>query len=343
MTDPTMPPQEITTEHRHPTPRGVEKALELIRPYMPETPLIRAEILSSALKADVWLKNETASPIGSFKLRGAFNDLIHATTRQSLRGAVTASSGNLGQAVALAARTLGLGADVFVAEATNQLKTSMIEAYGATVHKVGADIDVARDAAIEFTEANGSYFVYDGMSFDVMEGAATMALEITRQLPDIDYLIIPLGGGSLAAGSAAVMRALQPGAKTVGVQPAQAPVFAESFHARRPLERPGESVADSLVSRQTVDYALRMLWEYLDDAWVVSEEGILAATHMIIESAHILVEPSGAVALAAAWDRRQELRGKRIVLALTGATVTDAQLRLALATPPFAAIGKAVQ
>ena len=322
-------------DDRPPTLAGIEKALELIRPYVPETPLVHAPLLSDALGMDLWLKAETATAIGSFKIRAAFCDLIRATKRERPSRVVAASSGNHGQAVALAARTLGLEAEVFVAAGTGAHKITMIEAYGARVHVGGTDVDAARDAALAHAADHGHYFVNEGMSVVIMEGAATMAYEVAHRLDGIDALIVPMGGGNLAAGSAAAMKAMQPRARTIGVQPAAAPVVARAFHAHEPLEIAGESVADALVGRITYDYTLRMLWEYLDDAWLVSEEGIMAAMHTLLVAAHVLVEPGGGVALTAAWDQRRALHGRRVVLALTGATASAEQITRALATPAY--------
>ncbi len=318
-----------------PTVAGIEAASAELAPHLDATPLVHSEVLSRALGAEVWLKLEMVSPVASYKLRGALVDLLRAGRRAPLAGAVVASSGNLGQGVAYAGRIFGLAADVFVHKAVNQLKLAMIEAFGGRVHKAGRDIDEAREAAIAFAAERGLFFVNDGMSLDMMEGTATMGLEIARRLPDVDLVVVPMGGGNLAAGTAAALKQLTPGARVVAVQPAAAPAIAESFHARRPIEIAGASVADGLVSRVPVAFALHALWEFLDDAWLVSEDDILAALHTLIESAHLLVEPSGGVALAAAWRRRDELRGKRVVLVLSGANASIDEVRQALGVKPF--------
>ncbi|MGH6953017.1 MAG: threonine ammonia-lyase, partial [Alphaproteobacteria bacterium] len=306
------------SEAGFPTVSGVERALATIRPHVAETPLVRAELLSRALAADVWLKNETVTEIASFKLRGALNDLLAARKRGELRAVAAHSSGNHGRAVAYGARLLGIPAHAFISDKVSATKARAIEAYGGIIHRAGADIDHARFAAIDFAKANGFHFVYDGESLDMMEGAGTMALEIARRLADIDALIVPMGGGNLSAGSAAVMAALQPGARVIGVQPEVAPVIATSFRERRLVEvPPGESVADGLVGRVPVEFTMRVLWRYLADAWLVDERAIMSGARTLLECAHVLVEPSGAAALAAAWLRRRELAGKRIVLVLT--------------------------
>jgi threonine dehydratase len=325
-----------------PTLAGAEAALATIAGHVPETPLIRSEGLSRAFGADIWLKLECATATASFKLRGALCDLLRAEARGALNGAVASSSGNHGQGVAYGARLLGRSADIFVPEGTNALKQGMIRAYGGRVHVVGTDIDYARDAAISHAETHGLYFVNDGISLDIMEGAATMAAEIVRRLDGIDYLIVPVGGGNLTAGCAAVMAEAQPGCKTVGVQPEGAPVIVRSFLEGRPLEVPGESFADGLVSRVTVPFAFEVFCRYVADGWLVGDQAIKAAMHALAESAHLLAEPSGAAGLAAAWDRRAALKGKRVVLPITGGNASMDQLREALATPPLFSLAKAM-
>ncbi|MCX7354558.1 MAG: pyridoxal-phosphate dependent enzyme [Alphaproteobacteria bacterium] len=320
-----------------PTLRGVEAAFARIRSFVPETPLVRAELLSRLLGCDLWLKNEGATATFSFKLRGAANDLLQARASDSLKGIVASSSGNHGLAVAWVARTLGRPAHVFVSTQVGPRKRHLIEMMGARVHAVGADVDYARAAAIDYAGANGFYFVNDGVSLDLMEGAGTMALEIAQRLPDVDAILVNVGGGNLAAATAVTMQALQPKTKVIGVAPDASPVIADSFRQRRALViPPRETVADALAQRETVAFSLSVLWKYLADAWLVDDATILSAQRALLESAHMLAEPSGVACLAAAWTHREELRGKRIVLAITGANATVAQIQRALAAPPLA-------
>jgi threonine dehydratase len=325
-----------------PTLAGAEAALATIAEHVPETPLIRSEALSRAFDADIWLKLDCATATASFKLRGALCDLLRAEARGETGGVVASSSGNHGQGVAFGARLLGRNADIFLPEGNNDLKQGMICAYGGRVHVLGTDIDYAREAAIRHAEENGLYFVNDGISLDIMEGAATMATEIARRLDGIDYLIIPVGGGNLTAGCAAVMAEAQPGCRTIGVQPEGAPVIVRSFLEGRPLEVPGESFADGLVSRVTIPFAFEVFCRHVADGWLVGDQPIKAAMHSLAECAHLLAEPSGAAGLAAAWERHTLLKGKRVVLPITGGNASMDQLREALATPPLFTLAKAV-
>src|SRR5919106_713948 len=234
-----------------------------------------------------------------------------------------------------AARARGIPAHIFLPENPNPVKRRMIEAFGATIHIAGDDIDEAKAEAEAFAERSRLLFVDDGESLDMMEGAGTIGLEIGRRLPDIHTAFVPLGGGTLSVGTAAGLKALQPEARVVAVQAKGAPAMVESFHARRPVERAIDTVADGLVSRIPARLALDGLWALADDAMTVSDDNLVAGVRTLLECAHVLVEPAGAAALAGAWDRRDELQGRRVVLILSGANITTPLLHRALDRPPL--------
>lgn len=320
------------TQKTQPDLEGVARAAETIRPYLSPTPLLRSELLSRKLDADVWLKYETMTPIASFKIRGALNAAVNA--RQSgAGGVVTSSTGNHGQGVAYAARLLGMSADIFLPSPANAVKAQMIEAFGGQVHEVGDNFELAKAAAIEFSDEQGHLFINDGEAIDVMEGAGTIGYEIANQLPDIDLLLVPLGGGNLSGGCLTAMKALQPEARVISVQAKGSPAVTESFHAREALERPIDTVADGLVTGLPPALAMSVLWRLLDDAWLADDETLLAATHSLVASAHVLVEPAGAASLAGACLHRDQIQGKRVVFILTGANISTELLQRALATP----------
>ena len=316
-----------------PTLRGIEDALGNIRPHQPETPLVRAELLSRALDAEVWLKCETVTPIASFKIRGALNDLIRAQARGGLTRVVTSSTGNHGQGVAYAARLLGLEADVFLPAKPNPVKAAMVEAFGATLHTVGKDNAETKDRARAFAAEGGYHFVDDGESLDLMEGAGTVGLETARALDGIDVMFIPVGDAPLITGTACALKGVQPAAKAIGVQAERAPALADSYHAGERLGREVATLADGLASPFPAERALAGFRAFADDAILVSEEELLGATHSLAECAHVLVELAGAAALAGAWKMRERHRGARIVLLLSGANITMELLGRALAAP----------
>jgi threonine dehydratase len=328
-------PPRRNTPLRLPHATGVERARAALRPHLPETPLVRSELLSRALGAEVWLKNETVSPIASFKLRGALTALLRAREGGAGGDAVTSSTGNHGQGVAYAARAAGVGAHIFLPLGANPVKRRMIEALGATIHEGGADLDEAKADAERFAAARGLLFVDDGESLDVMEGAGTVGLEVAERLPEIDVFYVPMGSGTLAVGCAVALKSLHPRARVVAVQAKGSPAMVESFHARRAIERAVDTVADGLVCRVPARLALEGLWTWVDDAVAIPDPVLLQALRALVEHGHVLVEPAGAAALAAAWSARGDLRGKRVVLVLTGSNVTMPVLERALGGPPL--------
>lgn len=291
------------------TPEAIRAAAEKLAPFARPTPLVRSLLLSRELDCDLWVKNETVSPIASFKWRGALNALRGETA------VVTSSTGNHGQGVAWAASVAGVQAHVFLPANANAIKRAKIELLGATIHEVPGDLDDAKDAAIAFAESEGLPMIDDGESEAVIAGAGTVGLEIDNQ-PDIVF--VPMGSGSLASGVAIAL----PHARIIAVQSKGARAMVDSFHARKSIERPIDTIADGLVSRVPAKLALNALIEHVDDAMALTDDELLIAARSMILGAHVLVEPSGAAGLAGAMKRREEIRGKRVVVIATGANVT---------------------
>jgi threonine dehydratase len=255
---------------------------------------------------------------------------MQARMRGPVTVAVTSSTGNHGQGVAWAAAQLGIQSDIFLPERCNVTKKAMIAALGARLYEGGVDIDDAKERARSHAARAGHIFVDDGESLDVMEGAGTAGLEAAQGLPNIDIAFVPMGSGSLASGCAAAIKGLQRDARVIAVQAEGAPAMVESFRARRPVERPIQTIADGLVS----------LIALVDDVMLVSDDELLAGVRTLVEASHVLVEPSGAAALAAAWKRRAHVGGKTILLVLTGSNIASPVLQRALSTPPLFMTGE---
>lgn len=291
------------------TPERIRAAAARLATFARPTPLVRSLLLSRELECELWVKNETVSPVASFKWRGAL------TAVDGSSDVVTSSTGNHGQGVAWAASVAGVTAHVFLPLGANATKRAKIELLGATIHDAGRDLDDAKEAAIAFAAAEGLPMIDDGESEAVITGAGTVGLEIDIE-PDVVF--VPMGSGSLAAGIAIAL----PEAAVIAVQSGGAPAMVESFHARRSIERPIDTIADGLVSRVPARLALSALIEHVEDAVAVPDEELVAAGRAMILGAHLLVEPSGAAGLAAALRRRDEIRGKKVVVIATGANVT---------------------
>jgi threonine dehydratase len=287
----------------------IAAAAERLRPFAQPTPLVRALLL------DLYVKNETVSPIASFKWRGALNALLRD---ESARGVVTSSTGNHGQGVAWAAQVAGIPAHIFLPLAANPTKRAKIELLGATIHDGGHDLDAAKELAIAFARGEGLMFIDDGESEGVIEGAGTVGLEIAKALERIDVVYVPMGSGSLASGVAIAIKQHHPNARVIAVQSSGSPAMVESFHARRAIERPIDSIADGLVCRVPARLALDLLVQHVDDAIAIPDHELLASAREMILGAHILVEPSGAAGLAAALRKPEP----NTVVIATGANIT---------------------
>jgi threonine dehydratase len=327
-------------EPRLPTHAGVVDAARRIRPYVAETPLARSPMLSAQFDADIWLKNETISPVASFKMRGAITELLRAQDAaeargERLRGAVTSSTGNHGQGVAFAARLLQIPAVIFLPVASNPVKVAMIRALGAQIVEAGHDIDSTKVEARAYAASRGDVFVDDGEGLGVMEGAGTVGLEIASALAGLDAVFVPTGSGTLVSGCAVAIKAAQPACRIVAVGAEGSPAMAESFHARRSVERPVATIADGLACRVPAKLALDAMLALVDDAVLAAEEELLAAVHTMVVGAHALVEPSGAAGLVGAWHARASVRGRRAVVVLTGSNIAPPVLVRALAGPPL--------
>ncbi|MFZ5674461.1 MAG: threonine ammonia-lyase [Pseudomonadota bacterium] len=321
-----------------PTQADILAAAERLAPHLGQpTPLFCSAALSELLDADIWLKVETTGPIASFKLRGALNALLTATAKPT--AAVTASTGNHGQGVAYAARLLGIPADIFVPEGCVAEKLAAIRRFGGKLHIGGADIDAAKDMARRHAAAIGGEFVDDGESSSLIAGAATAGLEIGQGLEGIEIVLVPMGSGSLAGGTGLGVKIHQPQAKVWAVQSEGAPAMVESYHARRPVERDIRTVGDCIVCRVPAVLALETLLQAVDDAFLVPEASLLPALHTAAIAGRILVEPGATAGLAGAWQRRAAIKGKRVVILLTGANVAAALLSQAMAGPDLQAFG----
>jgi len=297
----------------------VNAAVGRLQQYARITPFERSLLLSHDLACDVFVKNETVSQIASFKWRGALNDILREKTT---RGVVTSSTGNHGQGVAWAARAVGVPAHIFLPLGANATKRAKIEILGATIHDIGHDLDGAKEIAIEFAQREGLRFIDDGDSEGVIEGAATIGTEIGRALDQLDVVFVPMGSGSLAGGVAMEVKGWHPNARVIAIQSSGSPAMVESFHARKAIERPANTIADGLICRVPAQLALDSLIEFVDDAITVSDDELLCAARMMMLRANVLVEPSGAASLAGALRFGEEIRGKAIALIATGANAT---------------------
>jgi threonine dehydratase len=275
---------------------------------------------------EVWVKHENHQPVGAFKVRGGVNLVSRLDEAERERGVISASTGNHGQSVAYAARQFGVQAIICVPEGANPVKVESMQLLGATVLHRGRDFDEARDACERLAAEHGYRYIHSGNEPLLIAGVATYALEILEDEPGIDTIIVPIGGGSGAAGVCIVANAVNPEIEVIGVQSEAAPAAYRSWEARSLLEGPMGTSAEGLATRTAFDLPQRILWELLDDFVLVSEEEIRQATVTMIEKTRNLVEGAGAAPLAAALKLRERLAGRKLAIVCSGGNISPAQL-----------------
>jgi len=314
-----------------PTFEEVLAARERISPYLKPTPLHRYPALDDLVETETWVKHENHQPICAFKVRGGINLIAQLSDDERNRGVITASTGNHGQSIAYAARLFGVRAIVCMPEGANPVKVKSIRGLGAEIVTQGADFDDARTHAGVLAERDGYRFIHSGNEPQLIAGVATEALEILEQQPDVEVIIVPVGGGSGAAGTCIATKAINPKVQVIGVQSAEAPAAYRSWKARRLIEDKMGTVAEGLATRVPFELPQQIMWEMLDDFVLVTDADIRIAVRLMIETTRNLAEPAGAAPLAAALQLRERLANRRVALILSGSNITPGQLRDLLA------------
>lgn len=306
-------------------------ARRLISPHLDPTPLRRYPLLDELVGTAAFVKHENHLPTGAFKVRGGINLVARLEPRMRATGVCAASTGNHGQSVAYAARLFDVGASIFVPRCANPVKVASMRALGAEVVEHGADFDEARERCAEVAAARGARYVHSGDEPDLIAGVATGALEMLERAPELDTILVPVGGGSGAAGACVVAKAIRPGIEVIGVQSEAAPAAFRAWRERRPTEDLMGTFAEGLQTRVAFALPQRILAEHLDDFVLVSDDELRAATLQLIELTRNLVEPAGAAPLAAALRLRDRLAGRRVALVCSGGNISPHQLQELLA------------
>jgi threonine dehydratase len=309
-----------------PTLADVLEARRRITPHLRPTPLFRYAALDDLSGAKVFVKHENHQPTGAFKVRGGVNLVSQLSREERDRGVIAASTGNHGQSIAFAARAFGVQATICVPENANPVKVAAMEGLGAELVFHGRDYDDAREHCEQLAEAHGYRYVHSGNEPPLIAGVATETFEIVEDEPEVDAIIVPIGGGSGAAGACIVAKAINPAIRVIGVQSEAAPTAFRAWKERRLVEDRMETFAEGLATRTTFELPMSILWQWLDDFVLVSDDEIREAQVLMIESTRNLVEAAGAAPLAAALRRRDQLAGKRVALILSGGNASREQL-----------------
>jgi len=301
-------------------------ARQRIAPYLRPTPLYRYPTLDALTGAQVWVKHENHQPVGAFKVRGGVNLVSQLTTGEGARGVIAASTGNHGQSVAYAADLFGVKAVICMPERANPVKVESMQALGAEVVFQGRDFDEAREHCERLAAEHGYRYIHSGDEPLLIAGVATYTLEILETRPDLEAIVVPVGGGSGAAGVCVVAKAVRSSIEVIGVQSEAAPAAYRSWRARELLEDKNSTFAEGLATRTAFELPQRILQESLDDFMLVSEDALKAATRLMIEKTRNLVEPAGAAALAAVLAAPERFNGRKVAIVCSGGNISPAQL-----------------
>ncbi len=300
----------------------VEAARARLRGVIHETPCAYSQSLSDLTGARVFVKLENLQMTGSFKERGAANVLLQLSPAEQRRGVVTASAGNHGLAVAFHATRLGISAVIVMPEWAPLTKVTAARRPGAEVVLHGENYDEAHARAREIEAERGLVFVHPFDDPRVIAGQGTIGLELAAQVPDLEAVVVPVGGGGLAAGIAVAVKARRPGVEVIGVQ---AEEFAAMKAARASGERltvsPAPTIADGIAVRRAGEHTLALCRRWVDQMVSVSEEEIANAILLLLEIEKTVVEGAGAVPLAALVNKKVALAGKTVALVLTGGNI----------------------
>jgi threonine dehydratase len=297
-----------------------------IAPYLRPTPLFSYPTLNELVGADVFVKHENHQPVGAFKVRGGINLISQLNPEERQRGVIAASTGNHGQSIAYAARLFAVRATICVPENANPVKVDSMRGLGAELVFRGRDYDEAREHCEQLAAEHGYRYVHSGNEPLLIAGVGTETLEILEQQPRIEAIIVPIGGGSGAAGACIVAKAVNPAVRVIGVQSEAAPAAYRSWRERRLVEDKMETFAEGLATRTAFELSQQILWQRLDDFMLVSDDEIRAAQALMIEATRNLIEAAGSAPLAAALRLREQSPAKHIALIASGGNATRQQL-----------------
>ena len=294
-----------------------------------ETPLEFSPSLSETCGGEVWLKLENQQLNGSFKVRGALNKILQLSDEERERGIVAASSGNHAQGVGHASRMLGIDATVVVPGNTPKVKIEAIRNFGVELVVHGEEYMDAERLAREMEKEGGMAFISPYNDLEVIAGQGTIGLEMMEAMPDLEAILVPVGGGGLIAGVGCAVKAIDDAVEVIGVQSVASPVMCESIRRGRIVEMELEdSVAEALHGGiEEGSATFDMCREYVDDFILVQEEAIVEAIATLLATQHQIVEGAGAVGVAALMEEPERFRGHKTGVIITGANIDEGLLR----------------
>lgn len=295
----------------------IKKAQERLGPILKKTPLIFSELYSEKSGNNVYIKPENLQKTGSFKIRGAYNKIASLTPEQRSKGLVTASAGNHAQGVAYSAKTLGTEATIVMPTQTPFIKVESTKSYGAKVVLHGSSFDDSYEKAQEITQKNEGTFIHPFDDYDVMYGQGTIALEIIEELPNVDAILVPIGGGGLISGIALAAKAINPAIRIIGVEAEGAPTLTHSLKNREVTALESvNTIADGTAVKKAGRKTFNIIREYVDDIILISEQELMNSFLTMLEKHKLVCEHSGVLSLAA--TEKLNFYNKNIVSIISG-------------------------
>ncbi|MCI9456111.1 MAG: threonine ammonia-lyase [Oscillospiraceae bacterium] len=295
-------------------------ASKVLKEVALQTEIIQAQKINP--ESEVYLKTENLQVTGSFKVRGAYYKIHNLTAEEKARGVIACSAGNHAQGVALAAAKGNIDAVICIPSGAPISKVEATRRYGANVELVDGVYDDAYRRACEIQAETGRVFIHPFNDEDIIAGQGTIGLEIVNQMPDVDAVLVPIGGGGLISGVAFAIKSLFPKCKVYGAQAEGAPSMLGSLKSGAPVELPSVStVADGIAVKKPGDITFQMVHDYVDEVVTVSEDEIATAILALIEHQKLIAEGAGAVTVAAAMFNKVDIRGMKTVCLISGGNI----------------------
>lgn len=298
----------------------VKKAELLLKDVVRKTDLIYATALSK--NADIYLKSENLQKTGSFKVRGAYAKIAQLSAEQKKRGIIACSAGNHAQGVALSAQKSGIESTIFIPSTAPISKIEATKSYGAHIRLVDGVYDDAYNEAVKFQKETGAEFIHPFDDIEVIAGQGTIALEILEQLPEVEAVIVPIGGGGLISGIAYTIKMLKPDCKVYGVQAAGAGSMYHSMELHKRTELPSvHTFADGTAVKMPGKNTFALCEKYVDEIVTVTDDEIATAVLTLMERQKLVAEGAGALSVAAAMFKKLPIDGKKTVCIVSGGNI----------------------
>jgi len=313
---------------KEPSFADVLDARRTISKYLKATPFFKSVPLSKRLGFDAYVKCENLQPVGAFKVRGGVNLISRLSDDERRCGVITASTGNHGLSIAYASALFGVRAIIGAPVGSNPYKIQAIRDLGATVELHGKDFDEARLWVENESARKGYRYIHSANEPLLIAGVGTLYLEILEELPDVDVIFVPIGGGSGASGACIVAKTINPSVKIIGVQSEGAPAVYESWKTGRMVKKDKiETFADGLATRVPFELTMGIMRRLIDEIILLSEQDLVRAILLLLETTHQAAEGAGAASTAGAMKMSRELKGRKVALVISGGNLTMEMMR----------------